>query len=176
MKNFIYLFFAIAFVFSSCTKEEGCTDSLATNFIIDAENDDGSCIYGIAGGEWIAQSITSTGSMTATMMGFPLLDSTINYTETNPDSLEPYKLVYNDNGTYMEYDNSNAVVEGGTWSATSNQLTINTPDTTLVLDINYLEKDQASFSINYVENSTDPTLGVTIDIDLTQTINVNRTW
>ena len=174
MKNFIYLFFAIAFVFSSCTKEEGCTDSLATNFNIDAENDDGSCIYGIAGGEWIAQSITSTGSMTATMMGFPLLDSTINYTETNPDSLDPYKLVMNDDGTYMEYDNSNVVVEGGTWSANSDVLTVNTPDTTLVLSIISLDKNSASFSANFVEVSDE--MGITFDYDVTQTINTNRNW
>ena len=176
MKKFIYFFFAFALIFSSCTKEEGCTDPLATNFNVDAENDDGSCVFGVAGGEWITQSITSTGSLTATMMGFPLLDSTINYTETNPDSLEPYKLVMDDNGTYMEYDNSNNVVEGGSWSATNDQLTINTPDTTLVLDIISLDKNQASFSINFVENSTDPTLSITFNIDLTQTINSNRSW
>ena len=176
MKKFIYFFFAFSIIFSSCTKEEGCTDPLATNFNVDAENDDGSCVFGVAGGEWITQSITSTGSLTATMMGFPLIDSTINYTETNPDSLEPYKLVMDNNGTYMEYDNSNNVVEGGTWSATSDQLTINTPDTTLVLNINSLDKNQASFSINFVENSTDPSLGITFNIDLTQTINSNRSW
>ena len=72
----------------------------------------------------------------------------------------------------MEYDNSNNVVEGGTWSATSNKLTINT-DTNLVLDINSLDKNQASFSINFVEISF---FGVTIDIDLTQTIYTNRSW
>ena len=116
MKKIIYSFIAIAFLFSSCTKEEGCTDSLATNFNIDAENDDGSCIYGFAGGEWITQSIVSSGSMSVSMMGIPMLDSTINYIETNPDSIEPYKLVINDDGTYMEYDNSNSIVEGGTWS------------------------------------------------------------
>ena len=176
MKKFIYFFFAFSIIFSSCTKEEGCTDPLATNFNVDAENDDGSCIFGLAGGEWITQSITSTGSLTATMMGFPLLDSTINYTETNPDSLEPYKLVIDDNGTYMEYDNSNNVVEGGSWSATNDQLTINTPDTTLVLDIISLDKNQVSFSINFVENSTDQTLDITFNIDLTQTINSNRSW
>ena len=174
MKKYIYFLFTFALIFSSCTKEEGCTDPLATNFNVDAENDDGSCIFSLAGGEWITESITSTGSMTATMMGIPLLDSTINYTVIL--FIRTYKLVINDNGTYMEYDNSNNVVEGGTWSATSNKLTINTSDTTLVLDINSLDKNQASFSINFVENSTDPILGVTIDIDLTQTIYTNRSW
>ena len=174
MKNFIYLFLAITVIFSSCTKEEGCTDSLATNFNVDAENDDGSCIYGFAGGEWITQSILVSGSITASMMGIPILDSTINYTETNPDSLDPYKLVMNDNGTYMEYDNSNTVVEGGTWSANSDVLTVNTPDTTLVLSIISLDKNSASFSANFVEVSDE--MGITFDYDVTQTINTNRNW
>ena len=72
MKKYIYFLFTFALIFSSCTKEEGCTDPLATNFNVDAENDDGSCIFSLAGGEWITESITSTGSMTATMMGIPL--------------------------------------------------------------------------------------------------------
>lgn len=32
-------------IFTSCSKEEGCTDPAATNFNIDAEKDDGSCVY-----------------------------------------------------------------------------------------------------------------------------------
>ena len=108
------------------------------------------------------------------MMGIPILDSTINYTETNPDSLDPYKLVMNDDGTYMEYDNSNVVVEGGTWSANSDVLTVNTPDTTLVLSIISLDKNSASFSANFVEVSDE--MGITFDYDVTQTINTNRNW
>ena len=174
MKNFIYLFFAIAFVFSSCSKEEGCTDSLATNFNIDAENDDGSCVFGIAGGEWITESITASGSITASLMGMPIFDSIINFTETNPDSLSPYKLVMNDDGSYMSYDNSNALVETGTWSATSSQLIIISPEESLIFDINSLDKNQASFSTNINDSSNDN--GVTIESNLVYTLNTNRTW
>ena len=145
MKKFIYFFFAFSIIFSSCTKEEGCTDPLATNFNVDAENDDGSCVFGIAGGEWITQSIVASGSITASMMGIPIFDSIINYTETNPDSLNPYKLIMNENGSYMSYDNSDVLVETGTWSATSSHLTMNFPDGTLIFDINSLNKNQASF-------------------------------
>lgn len=35
----------MGFIFTSCSKEEGCTDPAATNFNIDAEKDDGSCLY-----------------------------------------------------------------------------------------------------------------------------------
>ena len=43
-----------AFIFSSCEKEQGCTDSTAMNYFIDAEEDDGSCIYAydLAQGIW----------------------------------------------------------------------------------------------------------------------------
>jgi len=175
MKNFIYLFLAITVIFSSCTKEEGCTDSLATNFNVDAENDDGSCVYGVVGGEWITQSIEITGSMTVTFGGLPFMDSTFNYIETNPDSLDPYKLVFSENNSYVSYDNSNNPVEGGTWSSSGDQLTMNTPDTTLVLTINSLNKDNVSLSLTTAQSTTDD-MGVSVDLDITQTINSDRTW
>ena len=174
MKKFIYLFLAITVIFSSCKKEEGCTDSLATNFNIDAENDDGSCIFGITGGSWITQSIETTGSMTVSLGGFPLLDSTLNIIETNPDSLEPYKLTFTDNGLYTEYDNLDNVTEGGTWSVLGDQLTINTPDTTFLMVIESIDRENAVLSMDFIESSSDD--GVTIDIDLTQTINSIREW
>ena len=174
MKNFIYLFVVVTIIFSSCTKEEGCTDSLAINFNVDAENDDGSCEYGVVGGEWVTQSITTSGSMTVSLAGIIMLDSTINYTETNPDSLEPYKLIFNENSSYLEYDNSNNAVEGGTWSTSGNELTINTPDTTLVLIVNSINKNNVSLSLNLSESSSD--MGMTISYDINQTINSNRIW
>jgi hypothetical protein len=174
MKKLLYIFFAVSIIFSACKKEEGCTDSLATNFNIDAEDDDGSCVFGIAGGSWITQSIEATGSMTVSIGGFPFLDSTLNIVETNPDSLDPYKLTFADNGLYTEYDNLDNAVEGGTWSVSGDQLTINTPDTTLLLMIESVDRDNAVLSLDIVESSNDN--GVTIDIDITQTINSIREW
>jgi hypothetical protein len=37
--------FALTSVLSSCKKQEGCTDKLATNYSIDAEEDDGTCVF-----------------------------------------------------------------------------------------------------------------------------------
>ena len=110
--------------------------------------------------------------MTVSFGGIPLLDSTINYTETNPDSLEPYRLTMNDDNTYIEYDVMNAIVESGTWAVLSDQLTINTPDTTLVLTIGSVGKSNLSLSLNLAESSND--MGATIDYDITQVINSTR--
>lgn len=174
MKKFIYIFFAVSILSVSCTKEEGCTDSFATNFNIDAENDDGSCEFGVAGGSWITQSIATNGSMSVTFGGFPVLDSTINYTETNPDSLDPYKLTMTENGMYTQQDVANNPVEGGTWSVSGNQLTLNTPDTILVLTVNSIDRDNISLSLNLIESTSE--MGMEIDYNITQTVNSIREW
>ncbi len=41
----IFFLFAIAVLFNSCKKEEGCTDKNASNYSADAEEDDGTCTY-----------------------------------------------------------------------------------------------------------------------------------
>lgn len=44
--TFTILSFALtSLIFTSCSKEEGCTDPAATNFNVDAQRDDGSCKY-----------------------------------------------------------------------------------------------------------------------------------
>jgi len=198
MKKIFYLFIITSFIFTSCKKEQGCTDPLAYNYNINAEEDNNSCIYdgctdilatnyspsatidngdcifSISGGSWINQSIEYNGTMTVTFMNIPVVDSTINYIETNPDSLEPYKLTINDNNTYTEFDQSNNSIEDGTWSLSGDQLTINTPDTTLVLTILSIEKNTLSMDIDFIESGSDE--GTNYSINLTQKMNFNREW
>ena len=71
----------------------------------------------------------------------------------------------------IDLDNA---VEGGSWSVSGDQLTINTPDTTLLLVIESVDRDNAVLSLDIVENTNDN--GVTIDVDITQTINSTREW
>jgi hypothetical protein len=42
--NFFFGFIALI-ALNSCKKEEGCTDKNATNYSVDAEEDDGNCTY-----------------------------------------------------------------------------------------------------------------------------------
>ena len=158
----------------SCIFLSGCTDSFALNFNIDAVNDDGSCEFGVAGGSWITQSIATIGSLSVTFGGFPVLDSTINYTETNPDSLDPYKLTMTENGSYTQHDVANNPVEAGTWSVSGDQLTLNTPDTIFVLTINSIDRDNVSLSLNLIESSSE--MGMEIDVNVTSTITSLREW
>ena len=48
MKKFILLIGVVLFSFTSCEKVvEGCTDSAAINYLSDATDDDGTCLYSI---------------------------------------------------------------------------------------------------------------------------------
>ena len=57
MKKLLLILLCLPMVFISCSKQEGCTDPIATNYSSEAEDDDGSCIFGIVG-FWNVDSIS----------------------------------------------------------------------------------------------------------------------
>jgi hypothetical protein len=62
MKTINFFFGITLFIvfFTSCKKQEGCTDKNATNYSVDAEEDDGTCTYEGSVVFWYGQS-ASTG-------------------------------------------------------------------------------------------------------------------
>ena len=109
MKKLIYSLITISFIFTSCSKEQGCMDAIATNYNADAEEDDNSCIYNLVGGSWLTISTQEEGSVSATMMGVTMFDSS--WTNIETDSLEPYRLKFNSDGTAQSYLSDESIEE-----------------------------------------------------------------
>ena len=171
MKKYLFLL-SIVLILFSCQKEQGCTDEIATNFNSIAEEDDGSCNYSVTGGHWITQSQSQVGSVSTSMGGMIICDSSFNYTETNPDSLEPYKLEFLENNTYTESDNSNNIIDSGTWSLSGNQLTLNPGDTLVNLTLESVDRNNVVISTSFNESST--FMGITVTYNILLTINSTR--
>ena len=79
MKKILYLFLVLPLIFSSCKKEEGCKDSLASNYNADAETDDGSCTYSIVGTWTVTEYLQDGVNILALVPGAQLILGTSSY-------------------------------------------------------------------------------------------------
>jgi hypothetical protein len=120
MKKLLYLFLAVAFIFTACKKEEGCTNSMATNYNADAEEDDGSCTYSIVG-VWTPTSAAVNSSYTYYQNGILIYSMDTSYTSTSSDpDWEPSTIEFTANGDMKE---DGEVI--GTYTYSNNTLTMN---------------------------------------------------
>lgn len=97
MKNFTIATLTVFFIgvlFTSCAKEEGCTDPAATNFDIESEKDDGSCKYDK---EEELEEAQITFNFTHHFDGVPVTSANFNqfnFINANGDTMSISKLRY----------------------------------------------------------------------------------
>ena len=120
MKKLLYVCLAVAFIFTACKKEEGCTNSMATNYNADAEEDDGSCTYSIVG-VWTPTSMALESSYTYYQNGILIYSMDTSYTSTSNDpDWEASTIEFTTNGDMKEDGEVT-----GTYTYSNNTLTMN---------------------------------------------------
>ena len=162
MKKILYLFLAVSFIFTACKKEEGCTDATATNYNADAEDDDGTCTFGIVGGAWITDTEEMNMHAVVSMGGMVIMDTTLTEIETNQDSMETVIQKFWDNGDFNAWDNNNNLVDSGTWVQSGTTVTVTT-DTVIVGEILSVTKTNLVHEVIGNESFTEDGIDYVID-------------
>jgi hypothetical protein len=87
----------IGSVLTSCSKEEGCTNPAATNFNLEAEKDNGTCVYAVTTEEEENSEAHITFNFTHHFDGVPVTASNFNqfnFVTANGDTISISKLKY----------------------------------------------------------------------------------
>ena len=157
MKKLLLILFFLPLLFSSCKKEEGCTNPLAKNYNVDAESDDGSCDYGSIVGIWKPDSVIIYFlEEEFSLSGEPLDSENFTYT-TSPQSIGlsgenleltseggtiiPYWGNYIDTGSYIISENTLSIFEND--GSPSTVFTYSTSTYHLILSRSMSETDIA---------------------------------
>ena len=91
--------------------------------------------------------------MTATMMGIPIYDTS--YTNIQTDSLEPYKLKFNSDGSADSYLANGSLEETISWSQIGDQITITDSDTSFTLTVLSLDANNSTLSMSLSETDVE---------------------
>ena len=165
MKKLLYLFLVLPLIFSSCKKEEGCTDSQATNYIADAEEDDGSCLYSIVGLWNLDDRIIDT-----TINNVSVYNNVSQFYDVSPIYLDSGIFHLYENNTYLyweQWNDGDNNVATGLWNIIGNSVLNADPPIMPNMEFEIIELTASklklsqlwvAFDITYVFNS-----GILID-------------
>lgn len=120
MKSFTTITLGIVLlgtVFTSCSKEEGCTDPAANNFNVDAQTDDGSCTYdAVITPETVIKKSVLSINFSHNFDGLPVSSANFNqfnYVNQNGDTLNINRLRYLISDITLYKTNGDSVVFNG---------------------------------------------------------------
>lgn len=171
MKKIIYLVLAVSFLFTACKKEEGCTDPIATNYNGDAEDDDGSCTFGIVG-VWTPYEVTVEANVTVTFAGATIQSFDTSYTQTALEAGIEGNIEFTNSGTIITTNDMGAL-ETDNYTTSGNTITItNSDDGETDVATYTVTKTNLSFTIS--DNEIDDEMGMTTTSTYDMTINSTR--
>ena len=171
MKKIIYLVLAVSFIFTACKKEEGCTDPIATNYNGDAEDDDGSCTFGIVG-VWTPYEVMVEANVLVTFAGATIQSFDTSYTQTALEAGIEGNIEFTNSGTIITTNDMGAL-ETDNYTTSGNTITItNSDDGETDVATYTVTKTNLSFTIS--DTDTEDEMGMTTTSTYDMTINSTR--